>query len=289
MTNVILPSDSTVYHAFEQLIDSQRLVFFAGLPGVGKSLLSQQLALMAQLAGRKVHLLQWDMVRQPFVTDDHILANYPEMDGITHGAVRKAVGLWVRAAIGQWCQHHLDGAAMLIGEAPLIGNRLIELVQRHDDDVERILSSSDARFVIPVPSREVRRTIEGKREASSANPQNEREQSDAIPQVLQAAWLELYRIAPALELTHTDVDQQIDYDPDIYEGVYSILLKHRHNQPLPLTIHLPTEHLSVYDIHVQVGELAPKRDEVRACMAQVERLYPDMRSLDREINSWYVI
>src|SRR4051812_30907373 len=126
MTNVILPCNSTLYHAFEQLIDSQRLVFFVGLPGVGKSLLAQQLALMADQSGRKVHLLQWDVVRQPFTADAYIVANYPEVDGVTHGAVRKAVGLWVRSAIGQWCQHNSDKAEMLIGEAPLIGNRLIE-------------------------------------------------------------------------------------------------------------------------------------------------------------------
>jgi adenylylsulfate kinase-like enzyme len=95
MTNIILPSDSILYHTFAQLIGSQRLVVFAGLPGVGKSLLSQQLALMAHRAGRNVHLLQWDVARQPFATDPYVLTNYPEVDGVTHAAVRKAMGLCI--------------------------------------------------------------------------------------------------------------------------------------------------------------------------------------------------
>jgi hypothetical protein len=289
MTNVILRADSTLYQAFEELIGSQRLVFFAGLPGVGKSLLLQQLALMAHLAGRRVHLLQWDVIRQPFVTDAYVLTRYPEVDGITHGAVRKAAGLWVRAAIGQWFRHHSDSADMLIGECPLIGNRLIELVQHHDDDVEPILCSPTAKFIIPVPSREVRRTIEEKREASSANPQHERENADAMPQVLQAAWLEVYRVAPELNITHTDPGHQGDYDPEIYQGVYSLLLKHRHSQRLPLTVHLPTEDLSVYDLYVRQRDLAPSMDDVRTYMAQVEELYRDMTLLDQEIDRWYIV
>jgi hypothetical protein len=288
MSNIILSSDSTLYRTFEQLISSQRLVVFVGLPGVGKSLLTQQLALMAHQAGRKVHLLQWDVARRPFATDEYVVTNYPEVDGVTHGVVRKAMGLWVRVAVGQWYHNHPGEAEMLIGEAPLIGNRLIELVQRHDDDIEPLLGSSAARFVIPIPSRELRRTIEGKREASSTNPHHEREHADAIPQVLQAAWLEVYRVAQELKITSTVTGNQIEYDPDIYQGVYSTLLKHRHGRRLPLTMRLPTDNLSACDISLQQGQLAPKKDEVRTYIAQVEQLYPNRESLDREMNSWHV-
>ncbi|MGQ4808173.1 hypothetical protein NKDENANG_01540 [Candidatus Entotheonellaceae bacterium PAL068K] len=41
-----------------------RMVFFARLPGTGKSLLTHQLAHMAVTAGRIVHLLQWDVVKR---------------------------------------------------------------------------------------------------------------------------------------------------------------------------------------------------------------------------------
>jgi hypothetical protein len=286
MTKVILPSDSTLYHAFEQLIASQRLVFFVGLPGVGKSLLSQQLALMAHQAGRKVHLLQWDVVRRPFMTDAYVMKTYPEIDGVTHSVIRKAIGLWVRKAIGQWNRDHPEQAEMLIGEAPLVGNRLIELLQRHEDDVEPIIGSSTTRFIIPVPSREVRRTIEGKR---STNPHHEREQIDAIPQVLQAAWIELYRAAQELRITSNPVGDHVDFDPDIYQSVFDTLMKHRHSQGLPLTIQLPTENLSIHENHIQESDLAPKTAEVRRYIAQVEQLYPDMASLDQEMNNWYIV
>jgi hypothetical protein len=289
MTKVILPSDSTLYHAFEQLIASQRFVFFVGLPGVGKSLLAQQLALMAHQAGRKVHLLQWDVVRQPFMTDAYVMKTYPEIDGVTHSVIRKAVGLWVREAIGQWNRDHPEQAEMLIGEAPLVGNRLIELLQRHDDDVEAIIGSSITRFVIPVPSREVRRTIEGKRGVRSANPHHAQQQIDAIPQVLQAAWIELYRAAQELRITSNPIGDHVDFDPGIYQSVFDTLMKHRHSQGLPLTIQLRTEHLSSHENQFQESDLAPKTDEVRRYIAQVERLYPDIASLDRHMNNWYIV
>jgi adenylylsulfate kinase-like enzyme len=42
------------------------MVFLAGLPGTGKSLLAHQLAHMASDAGRTIHLLQWDVARPVF-------------------------------------------------------------------------------------------------------------------------------------------------------------------------------------------------------------------------------
>jgi hypothetical protein len=291
MINIILPPDSTLYQSFEQLTASQRIVFFAGLPGVGKSLLLQQLALMAHQAGRKVHLLQWDVARQPFETDAYVLAHYPEVEGITHGVIRKAVGLWARATIGQWQQDHPAEGEMLIGEVPLIGHRLMELAQRHDDAVEPVLSSPATKFVIPVPSLELRRVIEGKREVSSTKPQHEREQADAIPQVLQALWRELYHVAPALGITGSVLGVEIDYDPDIYQGVYSKLLKHRHSHVLPLTTPLQTENLSAHDLTIQQTELTPTADEVRAYISEVERLYAgrDKALLEHEIDKWYIV
>ena len=41
----------------------RRMVFFAGLPGTGKSLLVHQLVHLASGAGRQVHLIQWDVAR----------------------------------------------------------------------------------------------------------------------------------------------------------------------------------------------------------------------------------
>ena len=68
---------------------------------MGKSLLLQQLTLMALEAGREVHLLQWDTARQVFETP-----RYPLLDGATHPMVIKAVGLWLRQALVDWDRDH---------------------------------------------------------------------------------------------------------------------------------------------------------------------------------------
>ena len=52
MTDIILPTDSNIYTTFQQLATEQRMVFLAGLPGAGKSLLIQQLVLLAQRAAQ---------------------------------------------------------------------------------------------------------------------------------------------------------------------------------------------------------------------------------------------
>jgi hypothetical protein len=288
MTQMILPLDSTLYQALSQLIHSQRLVVFVGLPGVGKSLLTQQLALMADQAGRHVHLLQWDVARQPFAADQYVLASYPEVDGVTHAAIRKALGLWVRAAIWRWHGQHADRANMLIAEVPLVGNRLIELAQQHDDEIEPLLSDSATRFVILIPSRELRRAIEGKREASS-DSKHSQSSTDAIPQVLRAAWREVRQVAQELKIAGPAAGDRAEYDPEIYQGVYTMLLKHRHTQPLPVSIHLPTEGSSPHHIPIQHSRLAPDADEVRSSIARAEQLYPDMLALERAVNSWYIV
>src|SRR4051812_26851378 len=155
----ILSPDSELYRRLRVAATERRCVFFAGLPGVGKSLLLQQTSLIAQEVGRRVHLLQWDVARGPFETPE-LLGRYPETDGVTHAVIRKAVGVWARGAVAAWEQAQPDHEDILIGEVPLIGNRLIELVQRQTDEVEGLLAGEGALFLIPVPSREVRVAIE---------------------------------------------------------------------------------------------------------------------------------
>src|SRR5687768_2694168 len=94
----VVPRDSGLYRTLHRAATERRCVFFAGLPGVGKSLLLQQTGLIAAEAGRRVALLQWDVVRGSFETPE-VLARYPEVDGVTHAVIRKAVGLWARGAV----------------------------------------------------------------------------------------------------------------------------------------------------------------------------------------------
>ena len=42
---------------------ARRMVFLAGLPGTGKSLLVHQIGHLARAGGRAIHLLQWDVAR----------------------------------------------------------------------------------------------------------------------------------------------------------------------------------------------------------------------------------
>ena len=163
MPRTILPEESQIYRCFVDLIRSADRVFFAGLPGVGKSLLLQQLTLMALEAGRGAHLIQWDTARQPFES-----SRFPLDRGATHPMVIKAVGTWLRGALPEWDKAHSQTGAILIGEVPLIGGRFMEIVRPANDEAELLLADERTQFVLPVPSREVRALIEARREASIA-------------------------------------------------------------------------------------------------------------------------
>src|SRR5438309_11625924 len=104
----------------------RRCVFVTGLPGVGKSLIVQQLSLIAAEEAREVHLLQWDVARLAFDRPE-ILARYPEVDALTHPPIRVAVGLWVPGAVSERDRAHPEPPHMLVGETPLVGDRLRDL------------------------------------------------------------------------------------------------------------------------------------------------------------------
>ena len=151
MPKTILPAESQIYRCFVDLVGNADRVFIAGLPGVGKSLLLQQLTLMALEAGRQAHLLQWDTARQPFETP-----RYPLDQGATHPMVIKATGTWLREALLEWDNLYSTTNAILIGEVPLVGGRFMEIVRPTDDGAESLLADKGTQFVLPVPSRQVR-------------------------------------------------------------------------------------------------------------------------------------
>jgi hypothetical protein len=287
----ILPPGSALFQTLRQAALERRCVFFAGLPGVGKSLLLQQLALLALEYGRSVSLLQWDVARSPFETPD-LLARFPETDGVTHPVIRKAVGVWARGAVAAWHQQHPDPGAILIGEVPLIGNRLIELVQRQPDDAEPLLAGDGTRFLIPVPSRAVRQVIEAARVREMVAPNHERERANAIPSLVQALWQEIAAVAVALgispagrtETAETGADlgagsehsvesfaahqSSEAFDPALYAAVYQALLRHRRAALLHVSAALPVP-ASVYDALEAARDLVPGPDAVARSMAVV--------------------
>lgn len=281
MSNVILPREGAIFRQFSQLITDADLVFFAGLPGVGKSLLLQQMTLMALAAGRRVTLLQWDVARQPFETP-----RYPLSDGATHPLVIRATGLWLRRALIDWDERAKKPADMLIGEVPLNGGRFMEIARSIADEAETLLNDARTQFLIPVPSKSVRALIEARRARSIAEPQHENEAHDAPLDLLRALWRDVYRVGVALglaEATRCDAP----YSPAVYAAVYRHLLQRRHAQVLPIDEPLrPTA--SVY-------HQAQPLPMLRATAAQAEAILADLETSMRPeaaiaaAETWYQV
>ena len=285
---VIVPPGSALGDLLAELAARARIVFFAGLPGTGKSLLVHQLAHLAHAGGRRVQRLQWDVARPPF-EDSPAGRRYPAVGGVTHGIVRMAVGRWARAAVGRWFAAHPDPADLLIGETPLVGHRLVELARRAPDTAEPVLAAASTRFVIPVPSAAVRGHLERERERRATAPVHEREREDAPPAVLRALWRELVAVAGALEGGAPSVAADPPWDPAMYARVYAAVLHHRRPRVAALDAVLPTEALSVYAFQVPCEDLTPTAAEVERFMASAAAAWPDPAALERALARWYVV
>ena len=262
----VIPASSALHRRLETIAATQRIAVFAGLPGVGKSFLVQQLAILASQVGRRVHLFQWDVVRSAFETPA-MLARYPEVNGFTHAMIKKAVGLWIRGAIVAWDHRYAGREHLLIGECALVGDRLLELVQPAADPCERLLAGTDTLFLLPVPSHQVREAIEQRRAQTTASPRHPREALDAAPNVVRQHWAEIYRTAVQLGLT-SRMDA-VPYQPDIYRDVYLHWLRHRRVEVLELDAVFPVTR-SVYDLGVVDSELRATDAEVERIQASLE-------------------
>ena len=279
--------DAPHIQRLRELARTHRVLFIAGLPGVGKSLLLRELAEAAHAHGRRVHLLQWDVARRPFCSPA-LYARYPEVEGITHAVLRRAAGLWARDAVAAWADQHVGDGALLAGEAPLLGHRFVELAKPADDAAEAPLSSPSARFLVPVPTVEVRRAIEAARAATTANPRHERERADAVPAVLRVLWRELLDAAGQLAAERGEAPPtDIGYDPDTYTAVFAEALRRRHWEPLRIESALPPQSRSVYDVGAPIVDMEPSEAEAEAYVARVERAYPDLAVLEREAAAWW--
>lgn len=279
MPKTILPAESQIYRCFVDLVGNADRVFIAGLPGVGKSLLLQQLTLMALEAGRQVHLLQWDTARQPFETP-----RYPLDQGATHPMVIKATGAWLREALLEWDNLYSTTNAILIGEVPLVGGRFMEIVRPTDDGAESLLADKGTQFVLPVPSRQVRALIETRRGESIANPTHKNEAQDASPELLRALWQDLFHIAVHLGYAEP-VSNGAPYSPEIYEAVYRHLLRHRQVNVLAIDEPLRPA-ASVYDFDSEHPQVIAKRDRAQAVLREIEATTSEAR-VKRDAASWY--
>lgn len=279
---LVIPIASHLHTLLSELSQTRRTVFFAGLPGVGKKLLIQQLALIANETGRKVHLMNWNYSRKPFETPD-ILAKYPEVDGVTDPVLRKAVGMWSRNAVQSWHATYSEPEHLLIGEIPLIGNRFLELTQVQTDSIEPLLQSEESAFIVPVPSWEVREAIEKIRDETRSNPQHENDKLDAPPQVLRDLWQELNAVARQMGLTKAG--DTAPYNPYIYAGVYEALLEARQSQLL-LIDQLFRPKVSVHDLKIAHSRLQATEREVSDIFTTLDAtLTPEQIKV--ELDNWH--
>ena len=282
---VLLSEGSPLLAALSALARDARCVFFAGLPGTGKSLLIHQLAHLAHARGRRIHLLQWDVARPAFEASA-AGRRYPQEAGVTHGLIRVAVGGWARPALARW--HVAQPASdLLIGETPFVGHRLIELARPIDDAAEPLLASPATRFVIPVPSASLRRHLEAERARRASAPVHAREREDAPPDVLRGVWRELVGVARALGIS--DAADDAAYDPAIYRSLYERLLTHRHTQALAIDERLPAGGVSAYEFRIPTADLVPSDADVARFIAEAEKRYPDPAALGREIEGWFAL
>jgi hypothetical protein len=285
----LVREESPLFAVLAGLARAARLVFFAGLPGTGKSLLIHQLAHLAHARGRRIHLLQWDVARPVFEASGPG-RRYPLENGVTHGVIRLAVGRWARAALARWHAERPGLADLLIGETPFAGHRLVELARPERDEAEPVLAAAWTRFVIPVPSRELRAHLEAERARRAGAPLHEREREDAPPDVLRDAWRELVRAARALGVAAPALrsDDVVPYDPAIYRRVYQRLLGHRHAQALPMATRLPAGGVSAYDFGIPIADVVPTEADAARAIQDVETRYTDPAAVQREIDGWYL-
>lgn len=272
MTISIIPADIELGRQLRTAAAERKVLLMAGLPSTGKSLMLQQLIILASEAGRDVHTLQWDDARSAFETQ-HWLEAFPEIDNITHPAIRKAIGLWVRSAIATWHDQYGSGSDLLIAELPVVGGRFAELLQPHDDAAERLLTSQGTLVLVPVPTNAMREVITGIRAETSRNPRNAFEARDAPPHIVQSSWAEvrqLYVNWSGLE-DGAEIDQH--YQEAVCRSVFLHLCRHRHLQLLTIDREFPTTG-SAYERNVATQAVRASSADVTQAYARLSELFP---------------
>jgi hypothetical protein len=275
-------------HRLGRIARTARMVFFAGLPGTGKSFFVHRLAHLSHAAGRTIHLLQWDRVRPAFEACP-AGQRYPLRDGVTHPVIRKAAGIWARQALGRWARAQGDPPHLLIGEAPLVGGRFIELARPMDDHAEPWLDTDRCQFVIPVPAPRVRRFLEAERDRRTAHAGHVHEREDAPPNVVRELWQEMRGAARCLGIGSAGADHgRRVYDPALYEAVYERVLRHRRRQVIFVRQLLASDAVSVYAFAFAPHDLIPDPEEAAVHIRAVEERFADLGALQAEMNRWFL-
>ena len=280
--SLVLCPGTRLFEALNDLAKDKAMLFLAGSAGVGKSLLLQQAALLALAAGRRVHLLRWDVVRLSFERSPSA-QDYPPRSGVTHAAIRLAVGHWARKAVEDWYALKVS-ADLLIAECPMVGNRFVELVQRWSDPLETVLAGDSVRFLIPAPTLKVRDQIESLRAREIDNPRHASEAHNAPPKVMNALMDEIQALSKSFGLESEARTQ--GYHPETYLGVYSKLLRHRPHTTLLIDEVLPVSG-SAQVLPAACKELVPTSKHLEASIAWARRFSDEQ--VQRRVSEWWKV
>jgi hypothetical protein len=151
-----------------------------------------------------------------------------------------------------------------------------------------VLSDPRTRFVVPVPSRELRRHLEAERARRAAQPLHPREREDAPPEVLRDLWRQLTGVAATLGLAGAPASgAPAPYDPALYTAVYQHVLRCRHVDVLHVDAILPATAMSPYDLGISVDDLRPQADEAERLLAGAARDWADPAALEQALERWY--
>lgn len=257
-------------------------VVIVGLPGTGKSLLLRDAARFAVEKGRRVHLLQWDVVRICWDTPD-VLARFPEVDGVTHAGIRYASGLWVRTAVADWFRKCAAEGDLLIVEAPIVGHRFAELAKKLNDELEEYIAGQKTRFVVVAPTVPLQSALRQRRALEGDARQHELEKHNASVAVLDMQIAAIERVAPTLGISPQSPGA---YDPDLFVSVMRTILKHRNVMVLRPDKIINTCG-SVYDLEQGIVRIQATPQDVADTIARAVILTPDRLSQEVELG-WAV-
>ncbi len=280
---MIIPSNHPIHHTFEQLAQSVKVIVFSGLPGFGKSLYVKEFNRIAEQHQRKVSIIQWDIARKAFETPE-ISAKYPIKDGMVHNGVKVAAGLWLIETLKQWLLDNTNENELLLIEAPLVGNRFVELAKVQENlSLETFLKSDQIQFVVPIPSVKIRQAIESAREKEVH--ENAKDWYSAKPSVMLILYKMVCGIANEFG-ADIDLRGQPPYDPKIVAQVFRRVLQHRHFIALHINDLFNIKFDSDSELHFSDGICA---DAITANHfgQLVEEQYPDEAIMNQVIDHWY--
>ncbi len=280
----IIPRNSAVYKNLEKTAATAKSVVFSGLPGVGKSLYIHQFQLLAAAKGRQVTVIQWDIARKSFETEE-IFERFPMGDGTVHNGVKLCAGKWLMDTVKDWLQTHTGDKELLLIEAPLVGHRFIELATIQEDaSLENFFRSPAFQIIAPIPSKKVRAKIEADRRAQIS--EDAKVWTGAKPSVMLRLWKMICGIANEFGRS-IPMDGQPPYDPEIYEFVFSKILQHRHFTPLHIDEIYPVAIVDESELH-NTGSLAADAATANEYAKAIADQYPDLEEIDLVVNGWYL-